>query len=270
MHDMADPTGIERGLLNEQRVRAAVDEIVAATDPEQVVLFGSFARDSARPDSDIDLLVIGDPARHADGKRTCASSGDEVDVFVTDRATAERYRYSAAYLEGIALGEGRTVYARNPERALAAGRAMVRRTLYDPDKAQEWADEAADRLQQFETNVKDLYKCQSLADAVENSLKALIVAGGNRVEHRHGLGKLWRQAEKVAGELPATLTEDDLKHLTKYGGEFRYPAAGVRKLDPGAVWQRLETPVRSIVAHSRRRVPDLVEQTKARIAGETG
>ena len=76
-------------------------------------------------------------------------------------------------------------------------------------------------------------------------------AGGNWI--RHGV-----------------VREHDLKHLTKYGGEFRYPAAGVRKLDPGAVWQRLETPVRSIVAHSRRRVPDLVEQTKARIAGETG
>ena len=31
----------------EQRVRAAVDEIVTATDPEQVVLFGSVARGTA-------------------------------------------------------------------------------------------------------------------------------------------------------------------------------------------------------------------------------
>ena len=254
----------------EQRVRAAVNEIVTATDPEQVVLFGSVVRGTAGPESDIDLLVIGDPARHADGKRTCRSTGDEIDVFVTDRASAERYRYSAAYLEGIALGAGRTVYAKDPKRALAAGDEMIRRTLYDPDKAQEWADEAADRLQQFETNVKDLYKCQALADAVENALKALIVAGGNRVEHRHGLDKLWRQAEKVAGPMPRGLTEDDLKHLTKYGGEFRYPAAGVRKLDPLAMWQRLETPVRNVVAHTQRRVPDLVEQTRARIARETG
>ena len=252
----------------EQRISAAVDEIVAATDPEQVVLFGSLAKGTAGPESDIDLLVVGDPMRHADGKRTCRRTGDEVDVFVTDRSSAERYQYSAAYLEGIALGEGRTVYAKDPERALAAGDEMIRRTLYDPDKAVEWADEAADRLPQFETNVKDLYKCQALADAVENSLKALIVAGGNRVEHRHGLDKLWRQAEKVAGQLPAGLTEDDLKQLTKYGGEFRYPAAGVRKLDPRAVWEQLETPVRSVVAHTRQQVPNLIEQTKACITRE--
>ena len=83
----------------EQRVNAAVDEIVAATAPEQIVLFGSVAKGTAGPESDIDLLVIGDPARHADGKRTCTRTGDQVDVFVTDRASAERYRHSAAYLE---------------------------------------------------------------------------------------------------------------------------------------------------------------------------
>ena len=100
-----------------------------------------------------------------------ASSGDQLDVFVTDRQTAERYRYSAAYLEGIALGEGRTVYARNPERALAAGRAMVRRTLYDPDKAQEWNG----RRDLFRMTVRP----DSDGDVTDH------VAGGPRL---HGLG----------------------------------------------------------------------------------
>ena len=140
----------------EQRIRAAVDEVVAATDPDQVVVFGSAAKGTARPDSDIDLLVICDPALHDGGMRTCAATGDDVDVFVTDRRSAERYRYSAAYLEGIALGEGRTVYACDPQQALAAGSAMIRRTLYDPDRAEEWVAEGAERLQQFET------KCEAL------------------------------------------------------------------------------------------------------------
>jgi len=42
----------------EQRISAAVDEIVAATDPEQVVLFGSLAKGTAGPESDIDLLIV--------------------------------------------------------------------------------------------------------------------------------------------------------------------------------------------------------------------
>ncbi len=249
----------------EQRVNAAVAEVVAATDPEQVVLFGSVAKGTAGPESDIDLLVIGDPARHADGKRTCQASGDQVDVFMTDRASAERYRYSAAYLEGIALEEGRTVYAKNPEQALAAGEAMMRRTLYDPDKAVEWVGEARDRLERFETDKKDLHKCESLVDAIERALKALIVAGGQRVAHRHELDKLWNQAEAIAGRFPGEISEADLKHMTKYTGEFLYPAQGTRKLDPRRFWERLESPIRKIVAYAERRVPELVKDTQSRI-----
>ena len=252
----------------EERISAAVEEVVAATNPEQVVLFGSAAKGTAGPDSDIDLLVIGDPRRHADGRRTCTRTGDEVDVFVTDQASARRYRYSATYLEGIALGEGRTVYARDPDRTVPAGEKMIKRTLYDPDKAVEWVEKARSHLKRFERDEEDDHKCQSLADAVERALKALIVAGGKRVEHRHGLERLWQQAEAVAGPLPTVLSEADLQQLTKHGGEFRYPAPGSRQLDPAATWRRLEAPAQTIVAHAEQKVPPLVEETKARIGEE--
>jgi len=35
-----------------------VDEVVRATDPDEVILFGSVARGEDGPDSDIDLLVV--------------------------------------------------------------------------------------------------------------------------------------------------------------------------------------------------------------------
>ncbi|MFZ4703922.1 MAG: nucleotidyltransferase domain-containing protein [Candidatus Methylumidiphilus sp.] len=35
-----------------------VDIIVREADPEQIILFGSRARGDARPDSDVDLLII--------------------------------------------------------------------------------------------------------------------------------------------------------------------------------------------------------------------
>lgn len=38
----------------DRMIRTIVDEV----DPEQVILFGSRARGDARPDSDVDLLVI--------------------------------------------------------------------------------------------------------------------------------------------------------------------------------------------------------------------
>ena len=267
---MARPVAgdVEERVTLEQRVRAAVDEVVAATDPEQIVLFGSVAKRTAGAESDIDLLVIGDPRRHADQKRTCARTGDQVDVFVTDRATAERHRYSAAYLESIALEEGRTVYAKHPEQALAVGERMVGRTLYDPDNAVEWVTDARDRLRRFETDREDLHKCESLGDALEQALKALIVASGQRVAHRHRLRTLRRQAEATGGPLPGGMADGGLDHLTKYTGKRLYPAQGARELDPRAVWERLETPIREVVAYAERRVPELVSATWKRITAE--
>jgi len=46
---------IDAGLMEE-----IVRRIVATAHPEKVILFGSRARGDARPDSDIDLLVIAD------------------------------------------------------------------------------------------------------------------------------------------------------------------------------------------------------------------
>ena len=39
-------------------LRAIVEIIVREADPEQIILFGSRARGDARPDSNVDLLII--------------------------------------------------------------------------------------------------------------------------------------------------------------------------------------------------------------------
>ena len=47
-------------------VREIVDKIVEVLDPEKIILFGSWARGEAGPDSDVDLAVIAetDEPRH--------------------------------------------------------------------------------------------------------------------------------------------------------------------------------------------------------------
>ncbi len=40
------------------RFRELVERIARALQPEKIVLFGSYARGSATPDSDVDLLVV--------------------------------------------------------------------------------------------------------------------------------------------------------------------------------------------------------------------
>src|SRR5689334_6565464 len=44
--------------MDEPLLREIVRRLVEAIDPERIILFGSRARGDARPDSDIDLLVI--------------------------------------------------------------------------------------------------------------------------------------------------------------------------------------------------------------------
>ncbi len=49
--------------VDAELVDEMVRRIVKATRPEKIILFGSRARDEARPDSDIDLLVIADSSK---------------------------------------------------------------------------------------------------------------------------------------------------------------------------------------------------------------
>jgi predicted nucleotidyltransferase len=45
-------------MTDHETVQEIVQRIVSAAHPEQIILFGSRARDEARDDSDVDLLVI--------------------------------------------------------------------------------------------------------------------------------------------------------------------------------------------------------------------
>jgi predicted nucleotidyltransferase len=44
--------------VTEELIQGAVRQILSVGSPEKIVLFGSWARGQARPDSDLDLLII--------------------------------------------------------------------------------------------------------------------------------------------------------------------------------------------------------------------
>ena len=109
---MSNETDTQTRVPDPERLQAAIDLIVARLEPDQIILFGSAAREEMSELSDLDLLVIKERGPHAPEHEhwECRQTGDELDVILMNRTTAEQGRRSAAYIQGAALEEGRTIY----------------------------------------------------------------------------------------------------------------------------------------------------------------
>lgn len=91
--------------------------IIAVSDPEQIILFGSRARGDASADSDVDLLVIKDDvesprAEAARIYRALAGLRTPIDVVVVRSDYVQRHRNTVGTVVRPALREGRVLYAR--------------------------------------------------------------------------------------------------------------------------------------------------------------
>jgi predicted nucleotidyltransferase len=113
--------------LSPALVRRIVDTIVAGFDPYRIILFGSRARDDARPDSDLDLLVeIETELPRRERARRIRSAFDPypwpMDIVVYTPAETEKWRQAAASLVSTVLREGKVLYERDGQ---GTGRSMV-------------------------------------------------------------------------------------------------------------------------------------------------
>jgi hypothetical protein len=257
--------------------------VVDRMDPDQIILFGSGARAELREDSDLDLLVVsraGNRQRYPARQRwSCERTGDDLDIVVASRQTAERRRRSAAYIHGKALEEGRTIYTRTGAELLPTGSARVRNgntmvetSLYEPDLAEKWVRRAARKLKRadFELDGDRAEQCQDLQEAMERALKALIVAQGDRVRHEHNLRKLWQQAESGGEKIRANPDPSELDRLSLYAGLYQYPLDGSdpaleANYDPERTWTTLRKAGGDLIAHAEELVPVLVKQTRDRL-----
>lgn len=107
---------VDAALLG-QMVRAIVDDV----DPDQVILFGSHARRDARPDSDVDLIVVErepfgpDRSRFVEMNRlydTLSHFFVPKDILVFSRDEVERWRNSINHVLARSLREGVVLYER--------------------------------------------------------------------------------------------------------------------------------------------------------------
>ena len=102
-------------------LREIARRIQATTIPEQIILFGSYARGDADADSDLDLLVVvrdvQTPRQESTRiRRALRGLAVPIDVIVATPEQVERYRDSIGLIYRAALQEGMVLY----ERAAAA------------------------------------------------------------------------------------------------------------------------------------------------------
>ena len=106
---------------NNHLIETMVKTIVQEADPDTVILFGSHARGDARPDSDVDLLIVerepfntrrsrrGETARLYLALRKVAVPKD---LLLYSRDEFERFKDSAHHVVGRARREGKVLHER--------------------------------------------------------------------------------------------------------------------------------------------------------------
>jgi predicted nucleotidyltransferase len=104
-----------RNRLPANVLKDIVARVVKAAEPEKIILFGSAARGTMGPDSDVDLLVIKsgkfNRTRVLDASyRALWGVNAPVDVIVVTPEEVEQYRDASFLVIHSALREGKVVY----------------------------------------------------------------------------------------------------------------------------------------------------------------
>ena len=107
-----------RGLVTQTAIRRMAQEIASRFAPQRIMLFGSYAAGHARPDSDVDVLVIM-PARNEIGQslriEESLDSPFSLDVVVrTPKNLARRLREGDWFLKE-AVAQGKVLYEQPDE-----------------------------------------------------------------------------------------------------------------------------------------------------------
>jgi uncharacterized protein len=100
----------------EETLRVTLDRIRSVAEPKKVILFGSAARGSMGPDSDIDLLIIVRSGIHRrrtaqEVYRRLVGVGCAIDVVVVTEDDVLAHAHNDGIVIGRAISEGRVVYA---------------------------------------------------------------------------------------------------------------------------------------------------------------
>lgn len=202
--------------------------ILGAGSPEKVVAFGSRLRGTARPESDLDLLIVeetSDPWR-LDAAYRQALDGFvvKVDLKIVRPRELAAWRNVASHFLTTVVREGRTVYERQDR--LAEGPETP---LTDADHARAWLKKGDEDLRTVEACLReDLLEnaCFHAQQAVEKYLKAVLAKSGSPIPRTHDLLEL---LDAVATAPHQIRIPRDLGSLSEFAVAPRYPFARVAR-----------------------------------------
>lgn len=108
---------MKRSVNSATLITEMVRRIVETWNPDQIILFGSYARGTAGPDSDVDLLVVmslseGRRKVRLGIRRALSGMGLPKDIVVVTPQEIDRYRECPGTIIRAALGEGKVLYER--------------------------------------------------------------------------------------------------------------------------------------------------------------
>lgn len=102
-------------MISDPMIERAIQAIAEAIHPQRIILFGSRARGTARPDSDLDLVIIygGEKSKRQiklDIHRLLEPASFPLDLFVLSPEEMRRQRHVANTLAREISERGITVY----------------------------------------------------------------------------------------------------------------------------------------------------------------
>lgn len=231
------------GRPDSDQLAGIISPIVRTIDPDLVIVFGSAARATMTPESDVDLVVVKDVANLRElGRRTrecLPRPHPPVDIVPATRALLSNHRESLSWVYGPAMADGIVAYERGRNHARGSERAwdriavdesreqrMVRVFRYQRDETLDWLDKARKDLtvvRSKDAEIDPEARCYSAQAATEKSLKALLVAHGQPVRAEHDLEGFADELRAQGEVLPAVATAQELKRLAEYAGAAQYP-----------------------------------------------
>jgi len=107
-------------MFNDQVLSTIVQRIVAAVQPQKIILFGSLARDEDSAHSDIDLMIIKESTlprhrRYAEVRRLFWGMGLPMDILVYTPEEFTRYQSVPGSFTNTVAREGKVLYERTAE-----------------------------------------------------------------------------------------------------------------------------------------------------------